>query len=86
MSERQEVLPLFPAMENDHGARIAHYALKEDITRAFITGDKIAALCGKVWVPARDPNLFPICNKCEQILHLSTELRPYYGKAGSDHD
>ncbi len=25
------------------------------------------ALCGKVWVPGRDPNKFPICPDCKAI-------------------
>ena len=25
------------------------------------------ALCGKVWVPGRDPNKFPVCPTCKEI-------------------
>ena len=25
------------------------------------------ALCGKVWVPGRDPNKFPVCPVCKEI-------------------
>ena len=47
----------------DHD-RFAHYARKEDVTRADITGEAITALCGKKWVPTRDPTRYPICPTC----------------------
>jgi Protein of unknown function (DUF3039) len=47
----------------DHD-RFAHYARKEDVTRAYITGEAITALCGKKWVPTRDPSRYPICPTC----------------------
>ncbi|HEX3669636.1 MAG TPA: DUF3039 domain-containing protein, partial [Acidimicrobiia bacterium] len=36
--------------EGDHD-RFAHYAKKEAIARAYVTGEAIVALCGKKWVP-----------------------------------
>ena len=47
----------------DHD-RFAHYARKDDVTRAYITGEAITALCGKKWVPTRDPTRYPICPTC----------------------
>lgn len=47
----------------DHD-RFAHYARKDDVTRAYITGEAITALCGKKWVPTRDPSRYPICPTC----------------------
>jgi hypothetical protein len=47
----------------DHD-RFAHYARKEDVTRAYITGEAITALCGKHWVPTRDPQRYPVCPTC----------------------
>jgi hypothetical protein len=47
----------------DHD-RFAHYARKDDVTRAYITGEAITALCGKKWVPTRDPSRYPICPAC----------------------
>jgi uncharacterized C2H2 Zn-finger protein len=31
-------------------------------------GTPVKALCGKVWVPSRDPEKFPICPECEAII------------------
>jgi Protein of unknown function (DUF3039) len=49
--------------DGDHD-RFAHYARKDDVTRAYITGEAITALCGKKWVPTRDPSRYPICPTC----------------------
>ncbi len=49
----------------DHD-RFAHYARKEDVTRAYITGEAITALCGKKWVPTRDPKNYPVCPTCKE--------------------
>lgn len=52
--------------EGDH-ERFAHYAPKDKILEAMVTGTPIRALCGKVWVPSRDPGRFPVCPVCKEI-------------------
>jgi hypothetical protein len=47
----------------DHD-RFAHFARKDDVARAYVTGEAITALCGKKWVPTRDPSRYPICPTC----------------------
>ncbi|MPZ87183.1 MAG: DUF3039 domain-containing protein [Nitriliruptorales bacterium] len=37
------------------------------ITEAQVTGTPVEALCGKKWVPSRDPKRFPICPECKEI-------------------
>ena len=32
-----------------------------------VFGTPIKALCGKVWVPSRDPQKFPVCPECKEI-------------------
>ncbi len=51
--------------DGDHD-RFAHYAKKADIARAYVTGEAIVALCGKKWVPSRDPSNYPICPTCAE--------------------
>lgn len=51
--------------DGDHD-RFAHYAKKADIARAYVTGEAIVALCGKKWVPSRDPSRYPICPTCAE--------------------
>lgn len=50
----------------DH-ERFAHYVRKEKILTSALSGDPVIALCGKVWVPGRDPNRFPVCPACKEI-------------------
>lgn len=52
--------------DGDHD-RFAHYALKDDVTRAAVEGTPVTAICGKVWVPSRDPSKYPICKTCAEI-------------------
>lgn len=52
--------------DGDHD-RFAHYARKADITRAAVEGTPVVAICGKVWVPSRDPSKYPICKTCAEI-------------------
>ena len=50
----------------DHD-RFAHYVKKEQILESAVTGKPVIALCGKVWVPGRDPEKFPVCPDCKKI-------------------
>ena len=50
----------------DHD-RFSHYVDKVEMTKALIEGTPVKALCGKVWVPHRDPEKFPICPTCKEL-------------------
>lgn len=50
----------------DHD-RFAHYVTKTDAVRSTVEGTPIMALCGKIWVPSRDPDRYPICPTCKEI-------------------
>jgi hypothetical protein len=54
-------------VDNGDHERFSHYADKNDIMEAMINGTPIMALCGKIWVPSRDPKKFPICPMCKEI-------------------
>ena len=58
-----------PDLEEDDGGhdRFAHYVKKEKITESAVTGKSVRALCGKKWVPSRDPEKYPICPACKEI-------------------
>ncbi len=56
----------YPTDAGDH-ERLAHYAPKDKIMEAMVNGTPVVALCGKVWVPSRDPNRFPVCPECKEI-------------------
>ncbi|QBI21596.1 DUF3039 domain-containing protein [Egibacter rhizosphaerae] len=57
--------PLRPD-DGDH-ERFAHYVPKAEILESAVTGRPVIALCGKKWVPSRDPERFPICPECKRI-------------------
>lgn len=50
----------------DH-ERYSHYVRKEKIVESAVLGHPVTALCGKVWVPGRDPQKFPVCPTCKEI-------------------
>lgn len=62
-NEKEE---LNPTDDGDH-ERFSHYVRKEKITESMVTGKPVRALCGKKWVPSRDPEKFPICPTCKEI-------------------
>jgi hypothetical protein len=53
--------------DGDH-ERFAHIVKKNQLTDAMIYGKEITALCGKKWVPSRDPEKFPVCPDCRERL------------------
>lgn len=57
---------LEPTDAGDH-ERFSHYVDKNKITESVVTGKPVRALCGKKWVPSRDPEKFPICPTCKEI-------------------
>jgi len=62
----EELVRPVPTDEGDH-ERFAHYVRKEKIVESAVTGTPVIALCGKVWVPNRDPGRFPVCPECKEI-------------------
>ncbi|OKL54361.1 hypothetical protein BSZ39_04500 [Bowdeniella nasicola] len=56
--------------------RFAHYVRKDKVTAAAVSGKPVVALCGKVWVPGRDPSKYPVCPKCKEIHAELTKSGP----------
>lgn len=52
--------------QGDH-EKFAHYVKKDKIVESAVMGNAVVALCGKIWVPSRDPQKFPVCPSCEAI-------------------
>jgi hypothetical protein len=69
-----------PLLDGDH-ERMAHIVLEgfhpddgEDfvsvgpsVVEGIVNGTPVRALCGKVWVPGRDPKKYPLCPTCKEI-------------------
>jgi hypothetical protein len=64
--ELEELLRSEQIDEGDHD-RYSHYVKKDKILKSALSGKPVIALCGKVWVPGRDPEKFPVCPSCKDI-------------------
>jgi hypothetical protein len=42
-------------------------ALDNSVVGAMVNSTPVKALCGKVWVPGRDPQMYPLCPTCKEI-------------------
>ena len=61
------------AEDGDH-ERFSHYVPKDKLTEAMVMGTPVVALCGKVWVPHRNPEKFPVCPECKEIWESLNEV------------
>lgn len=64
--ELEELLGQEQIEPGDH-ERFSHYVPKDKILESAITGKPVKALCGKKWLPGRDPEKFPVCPACKSI-------------------
>jgi hypothetical protein len=76
VEERVEERTDWRVEEGDH-ERFSHYADASKITEAMVLGTPVRALCGKVWVPSRDPQRFPICPECKEIYEDDKRLNAW---------
>lgn len=53
--------------EDGDAERFSHYVPKNKLMEAMVNGTPVIALCGKVWVPSRNPEKFPVCPVCKEI-------------------
>ena len=67
-----------PTVDDGDHDRFAHFARKADIVKSAVTGKPIVALCGKVWVPVRNPDRYPVRPTCREIYE-----RKKAGEAGA---
>ena len=79
-----------PDIRPDHGdhERFAHYVDRDKATEATVLGTPVVALCGKVWVPSRDPKKYPVCPECQRLYDLGPEgrMREWNERASSGQD
>ena len=66
--------------QGDH-ERFSHFVEKDKLTEAMVMGTPVVALCGKVWVPSRDPERFPVCPECKEAWE---SLKDDKGDKGGD--
>lgn len=73
VDERTEI---DPTLEDGDHERFAHVVVPASaVTEAYVTGEAVTALCGKRWVPTRDPGRYPVCPTCKEILDAARASR-----------
>ena len=68
-----------PVLDGDH-ERMSHIVLEgytptegeyvsagPSVVEGMVNGTPVKALCGKVWVPGRDPKRYQLCPTCKEI-------------------
>jgi hypothetical protein len=79
-SETQVIVHATPEVDQGDHERFTHIvlegytpkdgefvALDNSVVGGMINATPVKALCGKVWVPGRDPQKYPICPTCKEI-------------------
>ncbi len=70
-----DAAPVVEHTEGDEAPDAAHIVTQKDLIHSQITGEAIRALCGKMWVPKRNPDDFPMCQGCLDIFNASGASR-----------
>jgi hypothetical protein len=74
VDERTDITPTTGDGDGDH-ERFAHVVVPASaVTEAYITGNAVTALCGKTWVPTRDPGRYQVCPTCQEILDAARAM------------
>jgi hypothetical protein len=63
-------------IEAENKEPFAHYAESASVTEGYIMGTPVIALCGKVFIPSKNPEKLRVCPICKEIveaLFLSSE-------------
>ena len=79
LDQELEVISVTQIDEGDH-ERFTHIVLEgytpkkgdfvplgNSVVEGIVNSSAVTALCGKVWVPGRDPQKYPLCPTCREI-------------------
>jgi hypothetical protein len=50
--------------------KLAHYAESASVTEGYVMGTPVVAICGKVFIPSRNPERLRVCPICKEIMDL----------------
>jgi hypothetical protein len=67
MTSRETELIEEQLVEDGDHERYSHYVKKDKIVESAVMGNAVVALCGKVWIPNRSPEKFPVCPTCKEV-------------------
>ena len=63
--------PVVELTEDDDEPDATHIVTQQDLIHSQVTGQAIRALCGKLWIPKRNPDDYPMCTACIDIFNAS---------------
>ncbi len=46
----------------------AHYAEAASVTEGYVMGTPVMAICGKIFIPSKNPERLQICPSCKEIM------------------
>lgn len=71
--------PVIDTTDGDH-ERLTHIVVPAAAAmEAMVTGIPVTALCGKTWVPSRDPDRYGVCPSCIETFEEITG-KPWPGR------
>lgn len=60
--------------EDSDENRMSHYVKRDAVLRSAVEGVPATALCGKKWFPSRDPQKYPVCPICQELVGMANQL------------
>lgn len=54
--------------ESEDNNELAHYAEAASVTEGYVMGTPVQALCGKIFIPSKNPERLKICPICKDIV------------------
>lgn len=76
VEDRVETTPVTKLDDGSERDRFAHIVRKADQMKGYFGGQEVQALCGKVWVPDRDPKRYPVCPTCKEVAEAAGRTVP----------
>ena len=55
-------------LDDKNDEHLAHYADAAEVTEGYIMGTPVIALCGKIFVPSRNPEKLRVCPICKDLV------------------
>jgi hypothetical protein len=53
--------------DSENNDELAHYAEAASVTEGYIMGTPVEALCGKIFIPSKNPERLKLCPICKEI-------------------
>ncbi|MDO5721945.1 MAG: DUF3039 domain-containing protein [Actinomycetaceae bacterium] len=62
--------------DDGDGDRFAHFVRRDRVNQSLESGGAVVALCGKIWIPLRDPSGYPVCPRCKALRDEMKNMGP----------